>query len=96
MIQEGIRARKTAPAQVTTDPSRGLSMVSLSVATSLDALAVGVSLGVLRISIWQPAVVIGLVTALLSLLACGSGGSWAAKSGAAPKLRAGLRSWLLH
>lgn len=43
------------------DPTRGISLVLLSVATSIDALAVGLSLGVLRVRIWYPAVVIGLV-----------------------------------
>ena len=45
------------------DPTRGLTLVVLSVATSIDALAVGLSLAVLKISIWFPALVIGLVAA---------------------------------
>ena len=40
----------------------------LSVATSIDALAVGLSLGMLGVSIWRPAVVIGLVAGLLTLI----------------------------
>lgn len=43
------------------DPTRGLTMVILSVATSLDALAVGLSLSLINISIWMPAAVIGVV-----------------------------------
>jgi putative Mn2+ efflux pump MntP len=43
------------------DPTRGLTMVMLSVATSLDALAVGLSLSLINISIWMPAAIIGLV-----------------------------------
>ena len=44
------------------DPTRGISLVVLSVATSIDALAVGISLGVLRNEeIIYPGVVIGLV-----------------------------------
>ncbi len=43
------------------DPTRGGTMVMLSVATSLDALAVGFSLSLLHVSIWWPALVIGLV-----------------------------------
>lgn len=43
------------------DPTRGLSLVLLSVATSIDALAVGLSLAMLGIGIWMPALVIGLV-----------------------------------
>ncbi len=43
------------------DPTRGWTMVMLSVATSLDALAVGLSLSVVNVTIWMPAVVIGVV-----------------------------------
>ena len=43
------------------DPTRGASLVVLSVATSIDALAVGLSLALLGIEIWYPAVVIGVV-----------------------------------
>jgi putative Mn2+ efflux pump MntP len=50
------------------DPSRGYTLIALSVATSIDALAVGLSLGVVRLGIWYPAVVIGLVAAAFSLV----------------------------
>ncbi len=50
------------------DPSRGLTMVMLSVAVSIDALAIGLSLGLLGVTIWTPALVIGLVTGVLSLI----------------------------
>ena len=43
------------------DPTRGLTMVMLSVATSIDALAVGLSLSMINVSIWTPALIIGLV-----------------------------------
>jgi len=43
------------------DPTRGMTMVMLSVATSIDALAVGLTLATLKISIWIPVLVIGLV-----------------------------------
>ncbi|MFA6149468.1 MAG: manganese efflux pump MntP family protein [bacterium] len=46
------------------DPTRGISLVVLSVATSIDALAVGISLGVLRNGgIVYPGIVIGIVAA---------------------------------
>ena len=48
------------------DPTRGWMLVALSVATSIDALAVGISLAVLRVAIWYPCVVIGVVTAILT------------------------------
>jgi len=43
------------------DPTKGLTMVMLSVATSIDALAVGLSLSMINVSIWTPALIIGLV-----------------------------------
>ncbi len=45
------------------DPTRGWVLLSLSVATSIDAFAVGISLGVLNAGIWLPSIVIGLVAA---------------------------------
>jgi len=48
------------------DPTRGLMLVTLSVATSIDALAVGLCMALLGVSVWIPSVVIGLVAALLS------------------------------
>ena len=50
------------------DPSRGWTLVLLAFATSIDALAVGFSLGVVGVVIWYPAVVIGVVTGLISWL----------------------------
>ena len=43
-------------------------MVLLSVAVSVDALVVGISLGVLGIFVWYPAILIGVVTGVLSLI----------------------------
>jgi putative Mn2+ efflux pump MntP len=40
----------------------------LSVATSIDALAVGLSLAMLRVSIWYPSVIIGVVTLTISVI----------------------------
>jgi putative Mn2+ efflux pump MntP len=48
------------------DPSKGWSLVALSVATSVDALAVGLGLAVLDISIWLPCLLIGVITAAMS------------------------------
>lgn len=50
------------------DPTRGFTLVLLSVATSIDALVVGLSLAMLGVTIWYPVAVIGVITALLSLL----------------------------
>lgn len=56
------------------DPTRGLTMVMLSVATSIDALAVGLSLAMLAIDIWLPALIIGLVAGLMTLIGMHLGG----------------------
>jgi putative Mn2+ efflux pump MntP len=47
------------------DPTRGWLLVTLSVATSIDALAVGLSMAFLNVAVWMPSVVIGLITAFL-------------------------------
>ena len=65
MLYEAIQREEH---ELPVDPTRGVRLLTLSVATSIDALAVGLSLGMLRISIWYPSVVIGVVTAGLSLL----------------------------
>jgi putative Mn2+ efflux pump MntP len=56
------------------DPTRGLSLVMLSVATSIDALAVGFSLSVIGVSIWFPAFIIGVVAGLLTVVGMLAGG----------------------
>ena len=43
------------------DPTRGGSLLLLGIATSLDALAVGLSLALLKVDVWMPAVIIGVV-----------------------------------
>jgi putative Mn2+ efflux pump MntP len=48
------------------DLTRGWSLIALSVATSIDALAVGLGLAVLDISIWLPCLLIGVITAGMS------------------------------
>ncbi|MBN2383663.1 manganese efflux pump [bacterium] len=50
------------------DPTRGFSLVMLSVATSIDALAVGLSLGTLGMTVMRPALIIGIVAALMTLV----------------------------
>lgn len=49
------------------DPSRGWTLVMLSVATSIDALAVGFSLALLGLEIWFPALIIGITAAILTI-----------------------------
>lgn len=72
------------------NPSRGWSLVALSVATSIDALAVGLSLAVLDINIWYPSVIIGVVTASLSLIGIHLGTRLSEKFGSALEVLGGL------
>jgi len=51
-----------------TDPTSGWNLVLLSVATSIDALAVGISLALVGSSIAVPAVVIGVVAAGMTVV----------------------------
>lgn len=51
-----------------TDRTRGWNLVLLSIATSIDALAVGLTLALLNAAIFVPAIVVGAVAAVLSIL----------------------------
>jgi putative Mn2+ efflux pump MntP len=64
------------------DPTRGLTMVMLSVATSIDALAVGLSLSMISVSIWTPALIIGLVAGAFTT----AGMHLGKKIGSAPRM----------
>ncbi|BCS96564.1 putative manganese efflux pump MntP [Desulfoluna limicola] len=50
------------------DPTRRMSLIVLSVATSIDALAVGFSMSVLDVSIAFPAIIIGITACLFTLI----------------------------
>jgi putative Mn2+ efflux pump MntP len=59
MILEAFREKESGQA-ATPDPTRGWTLMILSVATSIDALAVGLSLAFLGEAILLPSVVIGI------------------------------------
>lgn len=65
MIRESLRSSKTAACPVQ-DPTRGKNLVLLAVATSIDALAVGLSFSLLRVPVWGAAALIGVVCAVLT------------------------------
>ncbi|MGC8737198.1 MAG: manganese efflux pump MntP family protein [Candidatus Hydrogenedens sp.] len=50
------------------DPTRGLSLVMLSIATSIDAYAVGLSFAFIGVSIWFPSFWIGITAGFLTLI----------------------------
>ncbi len=79
------------------DATRGMTLVMLSVATSIDALAVGLSLSMLQVSIVYPAVVIGLVAGLFTMagLYLGTMASASAKLSPIAEVAGGLVLWLI-
>ena len=86
------------PPESRIDPTRGLMLVTLSVATSIDALAVGVSMAFMRISVWVPCVVIGIVAGVLSTIGITFAGrfpprwgSWAEAAGGCVLVLIGVR-----
>jgi len=87
----------------TYDPTRGWSLVALSLATSIDALVVGISLGLLGLSIWIPALVIGCVALGLTYVGTHAGrrvgpylGRWAERIGGGVLIAVGSRILVQH
>ena len=72
------------------DPTRGAILIMLCVATSLDALAVGLSLAMLRVNILSAASVIGIVAAGLSLLGLLIGNGLGKRFGKSMEILGGL------
>jgi putative Mn2+ efflux pump MntP len=67
MVYWGLVDRDQAE-QKGTDPSRGLTMVMVCIATSIDAFAIGISLAMLKVAVWFPSAVIGVVTAAMCMV----------------------------
>jgi manganese efflux pump family protein len=80
----------TAETRQADDPSRGLTLVMLSVATSIDALAVGLSLAMLNVGVWYASAVIGVVTMAVCLTAIFVGGRVGAWLGRRAQLIGGV------
>lgn len=85
------------------DPTRGLTLVALAVATSIDALAVGFSLGLLDATILLPAAVIGLVAAGFTLCGMKLGrrvgkilGAWVQRAGGIVLIAIGTQILVRH
>lgn len=85
------------------DPTRGWSLIMLSVATSLDALAVGFGMAALGVSVGSASVVIGLVAAAMTVVGLSLGrrlgtgcGRWAELAGGLVLLGIGSRILVSH
>jgi len=66
MVREGLQP--VAQVVYKIDPTRGSTLVMLSIATSIDALAVGLSLAMLKVNVFGAALLIGVVSSILSLV----------------------------
>lgn len=65
MIKESFNKKEKIHAS---DPTKGLTLIILSVATSIDALAVGLSFAFLNIPILYPSIIIGIVACIMTAL----------------------------
>ena len=72
------------------DPTRGLTLVGLAVATSIDALAVGVTLAASRVAVWQPSIIIGCTTCAITAIGMMLGGRLGRRFGKRMEIAGGL------
>jgi len=82
MVVEALEKKGEAEAAACPDQTRGGRLLILSLATSLDALAVGLGLAALGVSVVYPAAVIGFVCFILTAAGTRLGpalGRWAGK-----------------
>ncbi len=69
MLREALQETEDADVESPVkDSTRGMTMVVLSIATSIDALAVGLSMSMLNVAIVYPAIIIGLVAGAFTIV----------------------------
>jgi putative Mn2+ efflux pump MntP len=79
MIVEAVQGAD--PARDRSDPTRGWSLVVLSIATSIDALAIGLSFAALGVEVWFPAAIIGVTACMATLVGTIGGRALGARFG---------------
>jgi putative Mn2+ efflux pump MntP len=96
-------AREQRERLFTKDPTRGLTLVFLCVATSIDALVLGFSLALLEVQIWHVAILLGLVAALMTFIGLNTGSTlgqrfrgWAHLIGGTAIIAVGVKIMLEH
>ncbi len=87
MIQSGFSRGSDTPQN---DPSRGSTLMMVCIATSIDAMAVGLSLAMLKINILPPTLVVGFVTLGLSIFGLLAGKSLGYRFGKRMEVLGGL------
>lgn len=69
MIFKGLNTSSREPLEMEhNDPTRGISLLMLSIATSIDALGVGLSLALLKWDVVATSLLIGLVSLVLTVV----------------------------
>lgn len=66
------------------------TMLVMAIATSIDALAIGITIAFLGIEIWLPAIIIGIVTLLLSAIGVYLGSLFGSRLGAKAGILGGI------
>jgi len=72
------------------DPSRKWSLVMLSLATSIDALAVGVTLALIDVKVLYPSAIIGIVACIMTAVGLGFGSRLGRKFGGRMEFTGGV------
>ncbi|MHB1004914.1 MAG: manganese efflux pump MntP [Chloroflexota bacterium] len=100
MIWESLRGGSEA---MKGDPTRGATLLVLSLATSIDALAVGLGFALLREPVLLPAAIIGVVALLMTMLGLQLGrslgsliGSWMERLGGLVLIAIGIKIVIEH
>jgi putative Mn2+ efflux pump MntP len=103
MIKEGFSRNHSLPVEDCQDPTRGKTLVMLSIATSIDALGVGLSMALLKVDVLQASLIIGLVSLVLSIIGLRFGnrlsrrfGSWVEVLGGLVLVFIGIRIVITH
>lgn len=89
-IFASLRGGEKTDGRLRSDPTRGVSLVALSVATSIDALAVGLSFSALGVDIVLPVLVIGVTAAAMTVLGMAIGVRLGQRFGRVMELAGGL------
>lgn len=91
MILESLKTKEgEVEKRIYSDPAKVGVLFTLAIATSIDAFAVGVSLGCLNNEIVKPAILIGIITFLISLFGAALGGKIAKYVGSKAELFGGV------
>jgi len=90
MVYDGLKQNNPSGNEICTDRTRGSSLVMLSVATSIDALGVGLTLALLRMDVVNASVLIGLVSLVLSVAGLLSGNHLSRRFGKRMEVLGGL------